>query len=377
MSSRQQQPLPAGLSDTDSIKSLTRDLKKATSTLSPREARYLVDMFYAIQKLRISSGNQVRAMTGSKEPHEVISWFSGNAAVLEKQIERALGAFAMTHKVGEWCMEKVFGLGPVMTAGLIAFIDIEKANVPGKIYGFAGLNPKAVWLGREKSKDLVNQIVKDASEVEKNNLRLLIPRIALAASRKPESLSRFVEQEVQRRMEKAKEKKAQDAGEVTDEEKSVTEEVEDTLGITKSDLISAVARRPWNAKFRTLTWKIGRSFLKFKGFEDCFYGKLLAERWEWEKQQNEAGLYVEVARKKLQDFDIGKSTQAYAAYSQGKLPPGHILQRACRWSVKLFLSHYHEVAFESRFGHKPVQPYVFAYLGHTDRIPVPNWPLEG
>ena len=60
-------------------------------------------------------------------------------------------------------------------------------------------------------------------------------------------------------------------------------------------------------------------------------------------------------------------------YSQGMLPPAHIHARAKRWVVKLFLAHWHEVAFCERLGTMPPKPYVIEHCGHIHKIEVPNY----
>jgi len=62
-----------------------------------------------------------------------------------------------------------------------------------------------------------------------------------------------------------------------------------------------------------------------------------------------------------------------AAYSKGILPPAHIHARAKRPIVKLFLSHWHKVAYQVHYGEKPPSPYAIEHLGHVHEIPVPNW----
>ena len=56
------------------IKKLNKDIIKASIVLSKQEVRYLVDMYYAIQKDRIATGNRVYQMTITEEPHSVLEW---------------------------------------------------------------------------------------------------------------------------------------------------------------------------------------------------------------------------------------------------------------------------------------------------------------
>lgn len=128
----------------EAVTRLTRDLKKAAQTLSPDEARYLVDAYYQMQGDRIRSANQVRALTASEEPHQTIAWLAENAGVLERSIASALDAYSAASLVGKWA-RSICGVGPVITAGLLAHIDIGKAPTAGHIWRFAGLDPTVTW----------------------------------------------------------------------------------------------------------------------------------------------------------------------------------------------------------------------------------------
>ena len=128
----------------ESIKRLARDVKSAAVTLSTQEARFLVDTYYGMQDERIRADGQVRAMEKSDEPHSVLSWLSDQSTTLEGQIKRALDAYSASHPLGEWA-RSIVGIGPVIAAGLLAHIDIEKAPTAGHIWNFAGLNPDVKW----------------------------------------------------------------------------------------------------------------------------------------------------------------------------------------------------------------------------------------
>ena len=131
-------------------------------------------------------------------------------------------------------------------------------------------------------------------------------------------------------------------------------------------------KRPWNAKLKVLCWKIGESFVKVQNRDDDVYGKIYAARKELEIQRNEAGEFADQAAAKLKTLK-GKGTDAYKAYSKGKLPPGHIHARAKRYAVKLFLAHYHHVAYELYYTVPPPKPYVIDQLDHAHFIAPPNW----
>ena len=130
-------------------------------------------------------------------------------------------------------------------------------------------------------------------------------------------------------------------------------------------------KRPWNAHLKTICWKLGESFVKVSNKDDAFYGQMYKERKALEIARNEAGEFSEQAAAKLKKCKIGKTTDAYKAYSACKLPPAHILARAKRYAVKMFLSHLHEIWYEHHYDEKPPAPYVMAHGGHAHKVPPP------
>ena len=262
---------------------LTKDLKNAARTLSDDEARFLVDAYYSMQEDRIRAAHQHRTLAESGEPADVMSWLLDQREILEKQVARALDAYSAGQQVGVWA-RSIVGIGPVISAGLLAHIDIEKAPTVGHIWRYAGLDPTQSW---EKGQ-----------------------------------------------------------------------------------------KRPWNARLKTLCWKIGESFVKVSGNEKDIYGKVYKERKEIEAARNEKLEFAEQAKATLAKKRFGADTQAKKFYEQGMLPPAHVHARAKRYAVKLFLSHMHHVWWEVQTGEKPVKPYVLTHMGHAHYIAPPNWPMS-
>jgi hypothetical protein len=83
------------------------------------------------------------------EPHTLLAWFADQNELLENQIKRTLDAYSDGHPVGEW-MKSIYGIGPVIAAGLLAHIDIEKAPTVGHIWRYAGLDPTSKWESGKK-----------------------------------------------------------------------------------------------------------------------------------------------------------------------------------------------------------------------------------
>lgn len=261
------------------LEKLSKDLKLSAKILGAHEARFLVDTYYQMQNNRIRSNNQVRSMSKDGEPVELLDWTAEQSQMLENQIKLALKSYAESSEIGRWAMS-ICGIGPVIAAGLIANIDIEKAETAGAIWRFAGIDPTIKW---EKGK-----------------------------------------------------------------------------------------KRPFNANLKTLcVFKLGESFVKVSNNDRDIYGKIYAERKQLEQQRNEAGEFADQAKAKLEKYNIGKTTDAYKWYSEGKLPPAHIHARARRYAVKIFLSHFWE-KWRTIEGLPVPNPFAIDILGHAHRIPVPE-----
>lgn len=135
--------------DNLAIKRLQKDMREAAKNMGSDQARFLVDHYYTIQEFRKSSANQMRALTESEEPIAILDWFFGQSENLEDYVKATLDLYAHAHPVGAW-MLGIKGIGPVITAGLLAHIDINKAPTVGHIWRFAGLDSTVTWNKGEK-----------------------------------------------------------------------------------------------------------------------------------------------------------------------------------------------------------------------------------
>lgn len=131
-------------------------------------------------------------------------------------------------------------------------------------------------------------------------------------------------------------------------------------------------KRPWNADLKVLAWKIGDSFVKVSGRDDAFYGAAYRARKAYEVNRDERGENTEAAAAMLAAKNI-RATETRATYESGHLPAGQLDARARRWAVKLFLSHWHHVAFVEEYGKPPPLPYAIAHQEHAHFVPPPGW----
>jgi hypothetical protein len=319
---------------------LRGDIREAAQLMSQQEARFLVDTYYSVQHFRIKSGNQRFAMGENHEPNRAIDWLQQRFHQLEQQIQRPLEAYNQAKPLGVWIRAQV-GLGPVLTAGLLAYLDHSPPPpTVGRWYRFAGVESSVEWLGTAKAQALVTEARAHGYQTPEEALAYC----AGATNRRPELLRAWALQE--------------------------DEEHEPQLTFAK--LTAALARRPWHGKLKTLLWKIAQSFVKCSNRPDCLYGKLYKQRKAYEQARNEQGLYADQAAQALKEKAIGKSTEAYKHYSTGHLPPAHIQARAERWAVKIFLGHVHLCAYVLAYGTMPQKPFALERLGHTTYI----WPMH-
>jgi hypothetical protein len=309
-------------------KRLSKDLATAARTISDAEARFLVDAYYMMQDSRIRAAGQVRSIeknpidTGLTdddgapikmvEPHDVLSWLADQNWVLETQVKRALSKYVDGHPVGSW-LTSVHGIGPVISAGLLAHIYMGPwcAECHGR-------TPDAC---KERQKAPKLKLNKHEWQPETS-----CPTVG--------HIWRFA-------------------------------------GLDPTVVWLPKTKRPWNADLKVLCWKAGESFVKFSNSPECYYGKLWRKQKDVYISRNEAGMYAERSAEILTIKNYGKDTDAYAAYSVGRLPPAHIHAMARRYAVKLFLAHLHHVMHVRILGVDPPLPYPIAVLGHAHYIAPP------
>lgn len=123
---------------------MTQDLKVASATLGPNQARYLVDTYYEIQRFRITANHQRRKLEEFQEPASILVHYGEQFGILEEGIKAALKVYAQASVAGRW-MLSVIGIGPVIAAGLLAHIKIERCPTAGHLWSFAGMDPSVKW----------------------------------------------------------------------------------------------------------------------------------------------------------------------------------------------------------------------------------------
>ena len=136
--------IPDTLSSAEMIARMSKDLRAMGRDLTKNQARLLVDRYYQVQHDRIRAAGQLRAAQEADEPTDLLKFFLKQTESLENQIKTSLDVYSANHPMGRWARGHK-GVGPVIAAGLLSYINIERCATVGDLWAFAGLAPGVVW----------------------------------------------------------------------------------------------------------------------------------------------------------------------------------------------------------------------------------------
>lgn len=313
--------------DRETLKKLRADLRGAALALKPDEVRYLVDLYYQIQDYRIQAQGQDRAA-------QVAVCGECGKEVAYKLRKRPTPAFLVApHPVtgdgDEECPGSLEETGPKQQPNALVSYVFEmfeglEDEVKRALDHYTEGQPVGVWL---------------------RSIRGIGPVISAGLIAHVYHLDPFP---------------------------TSASHLMSFAGMNPDAKWEKGERRPWNARLKTLVaYKLGESFVKVHNHEEDFYGKLYAKRKRLEESRNERLEFKDQAAAwllKMKD----KSTEAFKAYSAGRLPKQHVHARARRVAVKMFLSHYYTVCHFLRKGELGPRPYALEHLpGHNDVVPIP------
>lgn len=314
---------------TELVKSLSRADVLTAAVCNREQAMALVGLYQDIQKLRVGASNKVSAHERRVDilaDSALIKQLKKELQKVEGQAARGLEAYAEAQPLGKWCLS-ILGVGPIITAGLLAHIDLTKAPCPSSIWKFAGL------------------LAKEDQRWEKGKKRPYNARLKTLCWLLGECFKR--------------------AG-MSSEKSALT-------------VVQIAAMKP---EERSLYFKRKAAIDSPGGM----YVRLCRERKEQEIAKNERGDLSGRAMMLLEEAEVKRrklSEEQINAWSEGKLQPVGLDLRAKRFAVKIFLSHFFEVGREI-MGLNEITPYIFSdhakragLCDHVHRYKAPNWPLEG
>jgi len=397
----------------DNIKKFSKGEFAIVEGFTTDEARMLVDTYYSIQKQRIELGNQKNAMVreyikdnkldvkakdvdiDQEIPRmQVINMVYNNVLGIETEIKKALDHWTDRNEVGTW-LKQIIGIGPVLSAALISYFDIERARSVSHFYSYCGLNKNNTpWLGKEKATQLVN---KYTSKIKRIGLTLYEIENAVAQLRdenigqdiedindiakNPENIVKYADIYAYAK-EHAINHSAKD--EISDEEIALiaNDKSHGRLAAklvqmaydpekklySKKKLKKELSKPPYNQTLQMILFLVGESFVKVSYKEDSLYGRLYKERKAEQTQKNMNFEYADQAAKALREKNYGKDTEAYKAYIEGMLPPAQIHARARQYAVKILVSHLYDQMYICKYNAQPPRHYVEVYMEHNDII---------
>jgi hypothetical protein len=151
-------PLQAIVGDTDAdfelfeqefnealnVTNLPKDIREAATNLDKGNCRTLVRFYYITQGTRIQMQNQHAAYLriseemGVEPKVEAHEFLLSQVAKLEVIIKNILDVFTRNVDICVWARTNS-GIGPVIAAGIYAYVDIEKAQSAASIYKYSGM----------------------------------------------------------------------------------------------------------------------------------------------------------------------------------------------------------------------------------------------
>lgn len=313
------------------IEKISRKLKETAKSLTPNEARYLTDAKIQIQNFRIRIQNQLRACKQEYDEDNVVNnnileWLFNSIFTIEKEIIKALDIYTSASKAGRWIKSNL-GIGPVLAAGLLANFDVTKCTYAGQFWSYAGLNDNNIeWLGASKSSDIVDSVIGKSRKITEENLQ----EIAKLTGRSYTKIHDMA----------------------YDEKKGKYD---------KKSLKNNLAKLPYNAQLKSLCYLIGGQFMRLKHNNKSLYAKLFFDRLAYETKKNDEGKNKDYADMMLKKYKYDKNKDTYKSLEQGKLSKAHLVARARRYTVKIFISHLFEALYYFEYNKKAPEPYIFSH----------------
>lgn len=416
--------------ETKVSKEVKDELIKLAESKDRNIIKYLTDQYYQSQAFRITAENQVRSLfqqadKAADKNHPVfIQTQLKNAAYQEALNKKYIDIVTDHIPICVW-MKQIKGIGPMMSAYLYSRFEVTGNRYGSDFISYGGLNDNNIpWLGSAKAKEKMNacmtrykdildtihgilanivgeehidaiekKIAREAKRTESNDLSLdeVEDIINVEMEKKYRTwypvflsehdddgyLSSYIDSytqylvhddyatnliyslassEVGRKYELVK------RGTIN----SYSKKKKKKKYVSIDDITSFLAKPPYNLELKTKLWLISDIFVKNKN-RGSMYGKLYDMRLAYETERNEKLMYKDQAEKILQEKKItDKKTKE--CLQSGKLTHSHLVARAKRFAVKLFVSHLYEAMYYEKYHEEAPKTYIIAIKGHHDYI---------
>ena len=164
---------------------MRKTTEKALTNEQKKKIRELVEVYYDYQDCRIGTSNRLAMKKDGEEQNkefpqvplqeipEIVDILD-NARDLENNISKLIKNELKGIPVYEKFLKKVKGCGPITSAVLLSYIDIEKATNASKIVQYAGLNSGMVF-GKKKNEKGEIVVTTDLVRGDKHTKGYILP----------------------------------------------------------------------------------------------------------------------------------------------------------------------------------------------------------
>jgi len=245
---------------------------------------------------------------------------------------------------GRWAVANP-GVGPLISASLLAYINLNKCgDNPQKLWRYAGLDPTSSWATyAEIDPKIAASKLLYGKNISKKHIKWLC---------------KYFNKKYEIIIAKAK--------------------IYGHDEITWRSLRSALAVKPWNSDLKVVCYYLGKQIKYRNKLPNFLYGELYRKRKDYEYQQNAILAYEDRALEIYRQTPwIDTSPESVCnTYKSGMLPGFHIDLRARKWVTKIFLVHFHQVAYFDKYNVMPKKPYILEVGSCRGEIECPNWPFK-
>ena len=328
------------------IDKASKDTRSKIVNLGQEEIKYIIGTYYDMQDSRIRANNQSKALNTREKPNELLSWLRDCDHLIENEIKKTMEHYVKYFEIGNW-LNNITGIGPVISAGLIAFVDFEKAKTAGNIFRLADLDPSITWMGVKGAEYQIKKYKKELFMGESDKIdEKFIVGLCNKLKRNP---TRYINASALKNNKFSEEK-----------------------------LRKELSKPHFNPRFKQICFQIGESVNKQHNRELDLYGKLMQIRKEWHRRKNESGQCLDQANRLIENMKPGVyQKEYYPILEQGKVPTWYIHACSKQWTTKMFLSHFHEVGYRLHNKRNPPKPYATTMEGnHNHYVPPPFFDLN-
>lgn len=314
---------------------LGEDVRVAALDMTIPEARYVYKDYLGLQKFQQSTRGHVNQLKKDGVPNTAMKFIANNTEYIRRyQFREIFDIWTDKYPESRW-VKSIHGLGPAVAAGLICYCDFDKAKSTSSFWYWAGLTPDSKRISRKVADQLIVDSMDRYGEPAyptEEHIKWCCEQVGY----KFDSFHKFCRTQ----------------GKPYDWNK----------------LYIALMIPKYSIDFRKVCIMIGNLVIKKKNL----YHDLYKYRHRWEVARNEAGEYAGRAAERLRMFNYKPWKEPYKSYAAGYLPNRHLIARAKRYAVKIFLAHYYSVIYYIRNGEVPYDAYALDILKGHRKILVPN-----